>query len=94
VHVHPVLSPEKLTSQQHQSLRTGPDEQPAESSHLEPEFLLPEHYHAFGRIVQAFVAVEDFYTGIIANRIGVDNGNAFFLLSNTGYEGVHKIMKT
>lgn len=61
---------------------------------LEPKYITPEHYHAFGRIVQAFVAVEDFYTEIIGNIVGVDSGNAFFLLSNSSYDGVKNIIKT
>ncbi|HWY61813.1 MAG TPA: hypothetical protein VNW15_07935 [Rhizomicrobium sp.] len=59
---------------------------------LEPTFILPEHYHAFGRIVQAFAAVEYLYK-IIAGRINTaSDGATLFLMCNTGYEGAKNIL--
>jgi hypothetical protein len=61
---------------------------------LEPTATLPEHYHAFGRIAQAFVGCEVLYGHIIARITNSDDGNTFFLLSGTSYDGRRQLIKT
>ncbi len=61
---------------------------------LETKEILPEHYHAFGRIMQTFVACENMYAHIIGRITATDDGNTFFLLSYAGYEAKKNIIKT
>ena len=59
---------------------------------LEPKHLSPEHYRAFGRIVQAFVSVEALYAHIVIRSLKVDDGAGAFLLSNQGYDGLKNML--
>jgi hypothetical protein len=59
---------------------------------LEPKHLTPEHYRAFGRIVQAFVSIETLYAHIIKRSLSVDDGAGAFLMSGYGYDALRNML--
>ena len=61
---------------------------------LEQKFMTPDHYKAFGRIVQAFVSVETVYSHIIMRTLKVEDGAGMFMLSGYGYDGLKNIIKS